>query len=199
MHVQENTNEAISEPIDEAIPQQAPDAVDLLLAQHREIFLLFDALQNSGESKRHRERAVLLLASKIKVHLELEEKIFYPATKRTDLAANLESIEEHANIKAMLRKMLNADTADKTFHAKIVVLKEMMTAHINKEETIVFGKVKEVLSHESLVQMAMKMQDRITTKKSSVPTRRQKASQRRRAAARTSRTSSSRKKKSRLH
>lgn len=195
-HVVESTNMT-----KKTTPTTAPavDAIELLITQHREVDALFEELASAGDIKRNRERIVHLLVEKLKVHTDLEERIFYPVAKRADAELVLESLEEHANVKSMLRKLTNTDASDKTFKAKIAVLKDMVMAHIAEEEEILFSKARVALGPEMLLHLGSKMQQRVSNKKSTVPTRRQKASQKRRAAARVGRNAAGKRKRSRLH
>ena len=140
------------------------DAVEFLKEQHREVDELFKQIEESGERAFKRKEGLFAeLAEKLTVHAKLEEGIFYPAAKEADEALVLEAFEEHANVKAMIRKLQKTDGADETFDAKIKVLKELVKHHVKEEENELFPKCKEALGEEKLEALGVKMKSKFAT------------------------------------
>jgi len=122
-------------------------AVELLEGQHREVADLFEKLEKaSGARKRD---LFTQIADKLAIHATIEEREFYPAVKakRTEDIL-LESLEEHLGIKRVLADLLKIDADDETFDAKIKVLKETVSHHVEEEETDLFPKVRKLFDKE---------------------------------------------------
>jgi hypothetical protein len=126
------------------------DATKLLQEQHTEVDGLIAEIEKAtGPLKR---QLFEQLADKVAAHSEIEEKIFYPAVmaKRTEELL-LESVEEHLAVKRVLADMLDLDTDDHHFVAKLAVLKEQLRHHSHdEEEKELFPKVRELMSKDEL-------------------------------------------------
>ena len=118
------------------------NAIDLLKSQHREVEKLFAELEKAKDS-RQKQKLFGELADSLAGHATIEEHQFYPAVraKRTEDIL-LESLEEHLGIKRVLADLLKIDANDKTFDAKLKVLKEQVEHHVGEEEKELFPKVK---------------------------------------------------------
>ena len=109
------------------------DALELLTEQHDEIDQLISQIEvASGDDKAELFRKV---ADDLAAHATIEEKLFYPAVVLDETAhLLLEATEEHLAIKRVLADMLELDTDDPRFDAKLVVLKEEWRHHAHDEE-----------------------------------------------------------------
>lgn len=142
--------------------KEPQNAIAILIAQHREADTLFAEIDAAGErAYRVKEKALGTLIEKLLLHTELEEAFFYPAAKAIDTKLVLESVEEHANVKAMLKKLLGADARSESFAAKVTVLKELVQHHVKEEEADLFPKCKDQMSDELLDELGEKMRVRI--------------------------------------
>jgi hemerythrin superfamily protein len=133
------------------------DAIDLLKSQHREVEKLFAALEKAKDT-REKQKLFGEVADSLAGHATIEEHQFYPAVraKRTEDIL-LESLEEHLGIKRVLADLLKIDAKDKTFEAKLKVLKEQVEHHVGEEEEELFPKVKKVLDKEHLEALGAQM------------------------------------------
>jgi hemerythrin superfamily protein len=124
------------------------DAIELLESQHREVEDLFSQIEETSDTS---AKAELFdeLADKLAIHAAIEEHHFYPSVKaeRTEDIL-LESLEEHLSIKRILADLLQTDADDDTFDAKIKVLKETVTHHVDEEESDLFPKVRKLFDEE---------------------------------------------------
>ena len=124
------------------------DAIELLESQHREVESLFSEIEDAGDSA---AKAELFeeLADKLAIHAAIEEHHFYPAVKaeRTEDIL-LEALEEHLGIKRVLADLLKTDADDQTFDAKIKVLEETVSHHVEEEESDLFPKVRKLFDKE---------------------------------------------------
>ncbi|GAC1539104.1 MAG: hypothetical protein NVS3B10_03770 [Polyangiales bacterium] len=133
------------------------DAIDLLVAHHRELETRFAALLKRPPADRapgFREAADLLAA-----HFTLEEESFYPAVsaKRTEDIL-LESLEEHLSLKRLLADLIALDVADPHFEPKLHVLKEQAEHHHKEEEDKLFPKAKKLLDGEAREALGREME-----------------------------------------
>jgi hemerythrin superfamily protein len=133
------------------------DAIELLESQHREVEKLFAKIEKA-KSEDVKAQLFEEIADKLAVHATIEEHHFYPAVKakRTEDIL-LESLEEHLGIKRVLADLLETEASDETFDAKITVLKEQVSHHVEEEESELFPKVKKLLGSEQLEAIGQEM------------------------------------------
>ena len=124
------------------------DAIELLESQHREVEEIFSQIEDAVDPATKND-LFEELADKLAIHAAIEEHHFYPAVKakRTEDIL-LESLEEHLGIKRVLADLLKIDADDETFDAKIKVLKETVSHHVEEEETDLFPKVRKLFDKE---------------------------------------------------
>ena len=134
------------------------NALDLLIEQHDEVEDLFDMIEKaSGEKKTELFEE---LADKLAAHATIEEKLFYPTVKRKETAELLmESSEEHLAIKRVLADLIEMDTDDEHFDAKLTVMREEVDHHAREEEEEkLFPKVRKLMSSEELEALGGEME-----------------------------------------
>ena len=134
------------------------DAIDLLEKQHRSVEELFDRF---GETEDPKERLQLFerIADALAVHAEIEEQVFYPATKGSRTESDLrEAVEEHLQMKRLIADLLELSPEDPQFEAKMTVLEEEVSHHVEEEEAELFEKARRMLDSEDLDQIADEMQ-----------------------------------------
>ena len=121
------------------------DAVELLITQHRSLeSLLGRFFEATDDAQRHALFAKA--ADELAVHIESEERVFYPAVKaaRTEDIL-LESLEEHLSLKRLMADLLELDPSEQTFEPKFKVLKEQTEHHHKEEEENLFPKVCKII------------------------------------------------------
>ncbi|HEY4183697.1 MAG TPA: hemerythrin domain-containing protein [Polyangia bacterium] len=133
------------------------NAVDLLESQHREVEKLFSKIEKAKKSA-SKGKLFAEIADKLAIHAAIEEHHFYPAVKakRTEDIL-LESLEEHLGIKRVIADLLEVDAADETFDAKVTVLKEQVSHHVEEEESDLFPKVRKLLDEDRLEAIGQEM------------------------------------------
>jgi len=133
------------------------NAIEMLKAQHREVEDLFKEIEEA-EDAGAKDQLFTRIADKLAVHAAIEEHNFYPSVKakRTEDIL-LESLEEHLAIKRVLADLLEIDSLDETFDAKIKLLKEEVQHHVKEEEGDLFPKVRKILSKDDLDVIAQQM------------------------------------------
>ncbi len=134
------------------------NAIELLESQHREVEQLFSEFEQLGERAfKARMQLFEKIAHKLTCHSIIEEKLFYPAGKKTDKDTTLEAYEEHDVLKSMMKKIAALEPGDETFLAKVTVLKEIVEHHVKEEEGEYFPKVREDLGEEALMELGGEM------------------------------------------
>ncbi len=137
------------------------NAIDLLERQHRDVEDLFEEFDEAGEgAKKTRERLCREISDQLAVHAEIEEKLFYPESKQPDTEDLLrESVEEHLSVKRLLAEIMDGGIDDPQFEARMNVVEEQMTHHVEEEEQELFPKVRKSCSKEELEDLGDRMND----------------------------------------
>ncbi|NLE86306.1 MAG: hemerythrin domain-containing protein [Myxococcales bacterium] len=138
------------------------NAIDLLLAQHREIENLFGQCKKaSGEDKLELFHAI---ADLLVLHTSIEEEHFYPAAATGGIpeAQVREALEEHLLVKRSLADLLAQDAVDAEFDAKLQVLEELVAHHVKEEEDELFPAVESKLSKTRLRELGAALESMTT-------------------------------------
>ena len=122
------------------------DAIAMLTADHKKVkklFAEFDKLQEEG-SDEEKSSIVEQICNELKIHTELEEKIFYPAVRKAIDDSDLmdEALVEHAGAKDLVAQLEDASPGDDLYDAKVTVLGEHIDHHVKEEEGSMFPKAK---------------------------------------------------------
>ncbi len=121
---------------------------ELLKKDHKKVQGIFKKLQ---EKKNPGAKGAQDLVSELKmelmVHMEGEEKLFYPALEKADESREqtFESIEEHHITKTVLNELVDMPGDSDRWHAKLKVLQELVEHHIEEEEEKLFKQAQQVL------------------------------------------------------
>ena len=134
-------------------------ATELLKKQHREVKKLFG--QAKAADAGERRNVMNEIAEKLRVHMLIEEEIFYPAVRAigTKKAEEIipEAYEEHHLVKLVLAELPEVDLEDEQFEAKVTVLSELIDHHVKEEEEEMFA-VAEKLGAERLNALGTEME-----------------------------------------
>lgn len=114
--------------------------------------ILKEMLETSSRATNKRTELLAALKAELKLHEEIEEKLFYPPLKAKNVTKDLvlEAYEEHGVVDDLLAKIEQTDISDETWLAKVTVLQECLKHHIKEEETELFPKAKAALSKSKL-------------------------------------------------
>ncbi|HKY89739.1 MAG TPA: hemerythrin domain-containing protein [Nevskiaceae bacterium] len=121
------------------------DAIDLLKSDHRKVEGLF-AQFKSAQDKRTKTSVGKQICQELDVHAKIEEKVFYPTSKReADEAEDEidEGIVEHEGIKRLVKQLSQMSASDDLYEARMTVLEEYVKHHVKEEETSMFPKIAE--------------------------------------------------------
>lgn len=122
-----------------------PDAIALLIADHREVEKLYKSFESLKEKdddqgKQHVAEEICLA---LRVHTQIEEEIFYPAIKKAVEQDEIdEAVVEHAAAKNLIEQIEGMGPEEDLYDAKVKVLWEEVQHHVEEEETEMFPEVK---------------------------------------------------------
>ena len=124
---------------------KGPDAIDLLEKDHRAVEKLFAAFEAAKSDARKQDLANQICAA-LKVHTQIEEEIFYPASREvfTDKQEEMvdEAVVEHASAKELIGEIEAMKAGEDLFDAKVKVLSEQIEHHVGEEEKEYFPAVR---------------------------------------------------------
>ena len=121
----------------------APDALELLKADHdkvKSLFREFDSLKGSDEEDERKSELVDEICYELTLHTMLEEEIFYPVVRAAidDEDMMDEADIEHAGARELISQLEVMYPGDDHYDATITVLGEEIAHHIDKEESDMF-------------------------------------------------------------
>jgi hemerythrin superfamily protein len=144
------------------------DVVDVLTEDHREVEELVAKIREASGQER-RELTDLMIAELVR-HSVAEEAHVYPAM-RDYLPDGDEAVEhdvkEHKELETIMRELEDADADGPGFLVLIDELSNVLTDHVEDEESEQFPKLRRAVPHDELVKIAEKVE---ATKKAA-PTR----------------------------
>src|SRR5262245_41414370 len=111
------------------------DVLELLKEDHRKVKELFEQCQEMEDKKQLRQ-LYKEIKYELELHTRMEATIFYPAMEEheelTDMV--LESLEEHKQIKTIIREMSKLSPGSERFKPKLKVLMDDVEHHAEEEE-----------------------------------------------------------------
>ncbi|WP_068874829.1 MULTISPECIES: hemerythrin domain-containing protein [unclassified Phenylobacterium] len=121
------------------------DAVSLLMADHRKVEDLFKQYEKAKKDETKKQAIFQQISTELKVHTQIEEEIFYPASREfVDDAEMVNEAEvEHASAKDLIAQLDGMAPSDPYYDAKVKVLQEMIEHHVEEEETEYFPECRE--------------------------------------------------------
>ena len=128
------------------------NALELLKQDHHAVKELFEQAESTQDEKQKR-KLFDEIHEELETHARIEENIFYPAVQKHEQLKDmvLESIEEHKQIKTLLREMDNLKADSEKFEPKLKVLMENVEHHAEEEEEgKMFPKVRELMDEQEL-------------------------------------------------
>lgn len=136
------------------------DALELLKQDHHKVRELFEQAEGTEDQKEKR-RIFRDIKKELETHARIEEEVFYPAMQEHEELEDmvLESIEEHKQVKTLLREMDDLKPESDKFEPKLSVLMENVEHHAEEEEEgKMFPKVREIVAQETLDELGTELQ-----------------------------------------
>ena len=126
--------------------KQAPDAIDLLDADHLTVHALFQSyreLVRTRASALQRRALAEEICMELTIHARLEEELFYPAVREALRDDDLvdESEEQHGSQREFVAQILATSPEDELYDARVAVLAEYVERHVRQEREQVFNRV----------------------------------------------------------
>jgi hemerythrin superfamily protein len=139
------------------------DPIDLLKKDHDDVEALFKDYQllADGDGDGNDRRALSTqICGMLAVHAMIEEEIFYPAARKTDVDADLldEAEIEHGSAKELIAEIGAARASDPLYDARVKVLGEYIRHHVKEEESELFPACRK--SNMDMVEIGARIQER---------------------------------------
>jgi hemerythrin superfamily protein len=136
------------------------DALELLKQDHQNVKELFKQGQETDDKKRQRQ-IFKAIKSELETHARIEETVFYPAMEEHEELKDmvLESLEEHKQMKTVLREMARLSTSSERFKPKFKVLKDNVEHHaVEEEEGKMFPKIRKLINRNELEELGQELE-----------------------------------------
>lgn len=127
------------------------NALELLKKDHQTVSDLFTQY-NADQDEARRKTLFRNIKSELEAHAHIEETILYPfLTEHAEFKPMvMEAIEEHRQVKTLLREIEHLADGSEKSDAKMAVMQENVTHHVMEEETGLFPRVESVFGPEIL-------------------------------------------------
>ena len=137
------------------------DAIVILKNDHQEIRKLFKRFQHAGDNALKTKQSLAdRILEALTVHTYIENEAMYPETRELlpDLEDDvLESYEEHHVADVLCMELAAMTPSDERFDAKMTVLMENVSHHMDEEEQDWFPKVRAGLGRKKLSEIGERM------------------------------------------
>ena len=121
------------------------DAIKLLEADHRQVEKWFKEFEATNGQKT-KDKLAEQICTALKVHTQIEEELFYPASREALSSEQEEMVDEavveHAAAKTLIAEIEAMEVSEELFDAKVKVLQEMIEHHVEEEEKEYFPAVR---------------------------------------------------------
>jgi Hemerythrin HHE cation binding domain len=155
----ESAERGSSKDEDSSPQRDTVSAIELLEEDHREVEGFFEEYQEL-EDEAEKEALALNICLTLQVHAQIEEEIFYPEARKAIAKPELvdEAIVEHASAKQLIAEIEAMEVGDSLQEAKVKVLGEQISHHVEEEEGELFPEVEG--SNLDLKTLGRRMADR---------------------------------------
>jgi len=138
------------------------NAIELLKEDHKKVKGLFEKVKATDEASEQRS-LYEKIAEELEVHTHIEEEIFYPYViengdeELSDLTK--EGIEEHHEVKVLIREIANLTDESEKLEPKLTVLMENVGHHVQEEEGEMFPMCEEQFDAATLEELGTKLEE----------------------------------------
>lgn len=135
------------------------NALDLLMEDHEKVSQLFGQAEGTEDEKKKRQ-LFEQIKTELETHTHIEETVFYPALDKQEELKDmvLEALEEHKQVKTLLREISSLADGSEKFDAKLKVMKENVEHHVEEEENEMFPQVEQHFREDQLEQLGQEME-----------------------------------------
>jgi hemerythrin superfamily protein len=136
-------------------PTAKPDALAILVRDHKEVDELFDELGRSDETSAVQRKGELLstMIEALSVHAAVEEQVVYPVMRTDGEAKVRHAIADHQNVKERLADLEALAPLDPAVLPAVKVLADEVRAHVAEEENDLFPRLAQALDESALQEM----------------------------------------------
>jgi len=139
--------------------------IELLKQQHQEAKNLLEQIVE-GDDKREQKALLGQVGQALRLHMQIEEKMVYPAAGRAfqgeeDKQKVLEAFEEHAVARRTLETLERTPVTDKRFVVRAKVLKDLIEHHVEEEEGEMFPDMQKEMGGDALDKLGMQVERRM--------------------------------------
>ena len=129
-----------------ATATEGQDAIAMLVADHkkaRDLFKQFSKLKGTDNDE-DKAAVVMQVCSELRIHMQIEEEIFYPAVEKAISDDDLmdEATVEHAGARDLIEQLEAMSPGDHLYDAKVTVLGELIEHHVKEEEGEMFPRAR---------------------------------------------------------
>lgn len=131
------------------------DALDILIKDHRQVAALFEQAEET-EDKKKKQRLFEQISTALGMHMHIEETALYPTLEQHEEFEDIsrEAVEEHRQVKTLIREINNLSEDSEKFDAKLKVMQENIEHHVEEEEKEMFPQMRKQLSTEELEEIS---------------------------------------------
>jgi hypothetical protein len=125
--------------------QQAPDAIDLLDAEHLAVHAMFQSyreLVRTRAAPLQRRALAEEICLELMIHARLEEELFYPAVREALCEEELphDADGPHASQREIVAQILAGSPDDPLYDARMAALAACVERHVHQEREQVFNR-----------------------------------------------------------
>lgn len=136
------------------------NALELLKEDHEKVSQLFDKVKATEDETAHKQ-LFEKIKQELETHAHIEETIFYPSITENEEIKDivLEGLEEHKQVKTLLREISNLVDGSEKFEAKLKVLIEDVEHHVEEEENEMFPLVENAFDEDQLEELGEQLEE----------------------------------------
>ena len=124
--------------------KHAPDAIDLLDADHLEVHGLFQSYRELVRTRApalQRRALAEEICMELTIHAKVEEELFYPAVREALQDELLDEAEgAHGSQRELVAQILATAAEDELYDARVAVLSDYVERHVRNEREQVFNR-----------------------------------------------------------
>jgi hemerythrin-like domain-containing protein len=146
--------------------RRARGATDVLQEDHQVLRdLLTELEETTPRGIRKRRDLLARVGREVRIHMRVEEEIFYPAYRgatksQEDARLFFEAAEEHSIVAHVLPLLEETDPSNEVFGARAKVLKDLIEHHVEEEEEQMFPRARRLLNKEALLELGWRLEQR---------------------------------------
>ena len=135
------------------------NALDLLSEDHKKVKELFEEAENADGKAQ--QKIFDQIKQELETHTRIEETIFYPAVQQHEELKDmvLESLEEHKQVKTLLKEMDALASESDKFEPKLKLLMENVEHHAEEEEEgKMFPQLRDLMDEQELEDLGAQLE-----------------------------------------